>query len=273
MTVLHDFNKFWEMMRRERGSKRPPLTEAQKQGEAAGVASRLPHAPDHRAQGAVRNPGYSMRINELPQKESDEMLEFLFEHQTKPEYRYASRWHERDVLMWDNIGTIHNAVADYGPDEHRLIKRCQVMATRFAPWSRHALVLLFGFLSFAGYASDAQEFPSKPIRFVVGFAAGGPTDVIARIVAQDMTASLGQGVVVENRTGANALIATEVARRRADGYTLLVTSLSHNVNAILLPERSRTTRSRISRRSASSALLPLVLVTKAATRRSTRCRS
>jgi taurine dioxygenase len=39
-------------------------------------------------------------------------------------------WTEQDVLMWDNIGTLHNAVADYGPDEHRLIKRCQVMADR-----------------------------------------------------------------------------------------------------------------------------------------------
>ena len=77
------------------------------------------------------NPGYSVRINELPQKESDEMLEFLFEHQLKPEYRYAFRWEEGDVLMWEDIGTIHNAVGDYGPDEHRLVKRCQVMATMF----------------------------------------------------------------------------------------------------------------------------------------------
>ena len=77
------------------------------------------------------NPGYSMRINELPQKESDETLEFLFEHQLKPEYRYRHQWSEGDVLMWENFGTIHNAIADYGPDEHRLVKRCQVMATRF----------------------------------------------------------------------------------------------------------------------------------------------
>ena len=77
------------------------------------------------------NPGYSVRINELPEKESDETLEFLFEHQLKPEYRYVSHWQEGDVLMWEDIGTIHNAVADYGPDEHRLVKRCQVMADRF----------------------------------------------------------------------------------------------------------------------------------------------
>ena len=59
------------------------------------------------------------------------MLGFLFAHQTRPEYRYANRWQEGDVLMWDNMRTIHNAVADYRADEPRLIKRCQVMATRF----------------------------------------------------------------------------------------------------------------------------------------------
>ena len=72
-------------------------------------------------------------MNELPPRESDQLLEFLFEHQLKPEYRYASCWEEGDVLMWEDIGTIHSAVADYGPGEHRLVKRCQVMATRFKP--------------------------------------------------------------------------------------------------------------------------------------------
>ena len=83
----------------------------------------------------------------------------------------------------------------------------------------------------------AQAFPTKPIRIVVGFAAGGPTDVIARLLAQDMSVSLQQNVVVENRTGANALIATEaVARAGGDGYTLLFASLSHNVNRITSKE-------------------------------------
>ena len=77
------------------------------------------------------NPGYSVRVNELPENESGELLEFLFEHQLKPEYRYAFHWQQGDVLVWEDIGTIHNAVADYGPDEHRLIKRCQVMADRY----------------------------------------------------------------------------------------------------------------------------------------------
>ena len=80
----------------------------------------------------------------------------------------------------------------------------------------------------------AQDFPSKPIRMVVGYAAGGPTDVIARLVAQDIQTALGQTVVVENKSGANGNIATEdVARAPADGYTIIVNTLSHNVNALL----------------------------------------
>nr|WP_314070299.1 tripartite tricarboxylate transporter substrate binding protein [uncultured Roseococcus sp.] len=82
-------------------------------------------------------------------------------------------------------------------------------------------------------------YPSRPVRLVVGFAAGGPTDVIGRLIAQDMSATLGQPVMVENRTGANALIATQfVAREAPDGYTLLLATLSHSVNAILLPGNS-----------------------------------
>jgi taurine dioxygenase len=131
-TVLHDFNKFWDKMRLEKGSKRLPLTEAQKKAKPPVSHPIFLTHPITGRKVLYANPGYSMRINELPQKESDETLQFLFAHQTKPEYRYASRWSEGDVLMWENFGTIHNAVADYGPDEHRLIKRCQVMATRFS---------------------------------------------------------------------------------------------------------------------------------------------
>jgi tripartite-type tricarboxylate transporter receptor subunit TctC len=108
----------------------------------------------------------------------------------------------------------------------------------------------------------AQDFPTKPIRLVVGFAAGGPTDVIARIIAQDMTAMWGQSVVVDNRTGANSLIATEtVAQASPDGYTLLFASLSHNVNAILLPTVKYGPLKSFAPVSLA-AVLPLLLVTK-----------
>ena len=130
-TVLHDFNKFWEMMRREKGSARPALTEAQRKAKPpVSHPIFLPH-PITGRKALYANPGYSVRINELPQKESDAILEFLFEHQTQPRFRFAARWQVGDVLMWDNLRTIHNAVADYSADEPRLIKRCQVMATRF----------------------------------------------------------------------------------------------------------------------------------------------
>jgi taurine dioxygenase len=132
-TVLHDFNKFWEMMRSEKGSKRPPLTAAQRKRKPPVSHPIFLTHPISGRKVLYANPGYSVRINELPRKESDETLEFLFEHQLKPEYRYSFEWSEGDVLMWEDFGTIHNAVADYGPDEPRLVKRCQVMATRFGP--------------------------------------------------------------------------------------------------------------------------------------------
>jgi taurine dioxygenase len=133
MTALHDFNKFWEMMRREKGSQRPPLTEAQRKAKPPVSQPVFLTHPITGRKVLYANPGYAVRINELPEQESDEVLAFLFAHQVKPEYRYKFRWRAGDVLMWEDIGTIHNAVADYRPDEHRLIKRCQVMATRFRP--------------------------------------------------------------------------------------------------------------------------------------------
>ncbi len=130
-TVLHDFNKFWDMMRREKGSTRPPLTEAQRNAKPPVSHPAILTHPLTGRRVLYANPGYAMRINELPQKESDELLAFLFEHQTQPEYRYAHVWEEGDLMLWEDIGTIHNAVADYMPHEHRLIKRCQVMASAF----------------------------------------------------------------------------------------------------------------------------------------------
>jgi len=71
--------------------------------------------------------------------------------------------------------------------------------------------------------ASAQEYPSKPVTLVVPFAAGGPTDVAARIVAEAMSQSLGQPVVIDNRAGASSMIgATHVATAKNDGYTLLL---------------------------------------------------
>lgn len=127
-TALHDFNKFWEMMRREKGSTRPPLTPEQRRAKPPVSHPVFLTHPITGRKVLYANPGYTVRINDWPEKESDEMLEYLFSHQLNPKYQYSHEWKEHDVLMWENIGTLHNAVADYGPDEPRLIKRCQVMA-------------------------------------------------------------------------------------------------------------------------------------------------
>ncbi|WP_099865516.1 TauD/TfdA dioxygenase family protein [Pararhizobium haloflavum] len=128
MTATHDFNKFWEMMRREKGSSRPPLTPEQRAKKPPVSHPVFLTHPITGKKVLYANPGYTVKINELPQAESDEILAFLFKHQLDPKYQYKHLWNENDVLMWENIGTLHNAVADYRPDEHRYIKRCQVMA-------------------------------------------------------------------------------------------------------------------------------------------------
>jgi taurine dioxygenase len=132
-TALHDFNKFWEMMRRRPGSTRPALTDAQRQAKPPVSHPIVLTHPISRRKALYANPGYTTRIDGLPAAESDRMLEFLFAHQTQDKYRYVFRWQVSDVLVWDNLRVIHQAVADYGPNEHRLMKRCQVMATRYSP--------------------------------------------------------------------------------------------------------------------------------------------
>jgi tripartite-type tricarboxylate transporter receptor subunit TctC len=87
----------------------------------------------------------------------------------------------------------------------------------------------------ASTAASAQPYPAKPIRVVVGFAAGGPADVLARIIGQRMTPLLGQSLVVENRPGAGGTIgARSVATAEPDGYTLLFGNTSTLVIGPLL---------------------------------------
>ncbi len=84
----------------------------------------------------------------------------------------------------------------------------------------------------------AQGYPSKPIRVIVPFGAGGPADIYARYLGQQMNKPLGQPFVVENRPGAGSIIGTDIAAKSApDGYTLLLMSNTHAINESLIPKK------------------------------------
>src|SRR5450755_2795511 len=85
-------------------------------------------------------------------------------------------------------------------------------------------------------SASAQNYPSKPIRFLVPFTAGSGTDIIARTVGEAMARSMGQSIIVENRPGAGGTIAAgQVAKADADGYTVLIPSSGHALNPVLYP--------------------------------------
>jgi len=129
-TATHDFEKFWENMRRNHSSERPPMTDEQRRRRPPVVHPLFLTHPITGHKVLYANPGYTVRINELPKRESDEMLQYLFDFQLEPRFRYTHTWTENDLLVWDHLGTVHRAIADYAPDEIRLMRRCQVMATK-----------------------------------------------------------------------------------------------------------------------------------------------
>lgn len=97
-----------------------------------------------------------------------------------------------------------------------------------------AIAVLFGLaLGFGGTPISAQDvFPTKPIRIVVGFSPGGSTDILARVVGQRLSETMGQPVIVDNRPGAGGSVgAAFVAKAPADGHTLFLASTSHTINA------------------------------------------
>lgn len=83
----------------------------------------------------------------------------------------------------------------------------------------------------------AQSWPSRPVRIIVPFGAGGPADIYARQLGDRLGPELGQPFVVENRPGAGAVIGTEAAKSATDGHTLLMMSNTHTANETLLPNR------------------------------------
>ncbi len=111
-----------------------------------------------------------------------------------------------------------------------MLNRPESALRRLAPIIGLAAVL------FASSA-QAEDFPNKPVRLVVPSAAGGSTDTVTRLIAQKLTAALGQTFVVDNRAGAGGNIGTDhVAKSKADGYTLLVGAGSTAINASLYPK-------------------------------------
>ena len=130
--ALHDFQKFWDMVRRRPGSERPALTPEQRAKKPPVWQPMLRRHPITGRDVLYCNPGYATQIEGLETAESDAILAFLFRHQSQAKYLYSHAWSAGDVLMWDNIGTIHNAVADYTEAEPRFILRVQVMADHHA---------------------------------------------------------------------------------------------------------------------------------------------
>jgi tripartite-type tricarboxylate transporter receptor subunit TctC len=100
------------------------------------------------------------------------------------------------------------------------------------------LVMLAGGIAAAEDAS--ATFPNRPIRMIVPFPAGGPSDIVARLIGQKMSEDWGQPVVIDNRPGGNTIIAAQAAAKaEPDGYTLFMA-----IDSTLVPRRAAPTRSR-----------------------------
>ncbi|MEO9135916.1 MAG: tripartite tricarboxylate transporter substrate-binding protein, partial [Casimicrobiaceae bacterium] len=99
---------------------------------------------------------------------------------------------------------------------------------------RYLRLLLGALLAAAAFGAAADDYPSRPVRIVVPFAAGGPADVYARFLAQRLQQAMGQAFIIEDRPGGGSVVGTEiVAQSPPDGYTLLLISNTHTVNESL----------------------------------------
>ena len=100
------------------------------------------------------------------------------------------------------------------------------------------LSLVLGAAALLPQAASAEDYPTRPVILIVPFSPGGPGDITARYVAKELSTELGQPFVIENRPGANGVIAAKyVASKPGDGYTLLQISSSHTANEALYPDR------------------------------------
>src|SRR6202790_2335757 len=106
-------------------------------------------------------------------------------------------------------------------------------------WRGSACLLALAVVAAAVSPAHAQSYPSRPIRVIVPFSPGGAVDGPMRLIAQELSKRLGQGVIVENKPGAAATIASEiVAKSTPDGYTLLLASQTNAISATLYPQLS-----------------------------------
>lgn len=113
-------------------------------------------------------------------------------------------------------------------------------------------------------AQAAPAYPDHPIRMVIGYAAGGPTDVIGRIVAKGMGDDLGQPFVIDNKAGANAMIATRaVINDKPDGYSVLFSPIAYTINPLISPSLAKYDARTAMAPVALVATLPLLMITAA----------
>lgn len=102
-------------------------------------------------------------------------------------------------------------------------------------------MVLVACAAFCTLPAAAQQYPTKPVRVIVPFGAGGPADIYARYISQRLSESMGQQFIVDDRPGAGSIIGTELVQKSPpDGYTLLMMSNTHTVNESLVPKKPFT---------------------------------
>jgi tripartite-type tricarboxylate transporter receptor subunit TctC len=141
----------------------------------------------------------------------------LYKH-SRVGYFHGANW-------MDEPGTKADQLASAGPEEH-VLKLARRYFLRLAVGASA--------LPAISHLAWGRSYPSQPVRIIVGFAAGGPNDILARLIGQWLSQRLGQQFVIENRPGAGSNLATEaVVRAPPDGYTLLLVGSPNAINATL----------------------------------------
>src|SRR5262245_66482142 len=105
--------------------------------------------------------------------------------------------------------------------------------------NRVGLALALAYLAFAGPAPAQDKYPAKPVKIVVPYAPGGATDIVARILGEQLRQITGQSFVVENKPGANGIVAiNEMVNARPDGYTVMIGNVTTNaITPVLTPAK------------------------------------